>query len=231
MPDTHQPAKQSTFRLRRRTPGSFLLVPCPKQGRSIRCQGQLEAAAATILVSCPAVAHVQEQPMSIWYQWRHDGNDLRVELLENHDGLRARNEKDRGCTYVVPDFLVDMHDGKVRLLEIKPSDRLDRPALPRKLAAMQLFAERQGWTFHLLTEKELICGPLLGNLRLIGRYRHARTDESLLNKLQQLVPEQGMPLANVIRCADDSDVGNATRARVSSHRQWSVESRSHSATH
>ena len=55
MPDTQQPAKQSTFRLRRRTPGSFLLVPCPKQGRSIRCQGQLEAAAATILVSCPAV--------------------------------------------------------------------------------------------------------------------------------------------------------------------------------
>jgi hypothetical protein len=47
MPDTHRPAEQSTFRLRRRTPGSFLLVPCPKQGRSIRCQGQLEAAAVT----------------------------------------------------------------------------------------------------------------------------------------------------------------------------------------
>ncbi len=28
----------STFHLRRRTPGSFLLVPCPRQGRSIRCQ-------------------------------------------------------------------------------------------------------------------------------------------------------------------------------------------------
>ena len=82
MPDTHQPAEQSTFRLRRRTPGSFLLVPCPKQGRSIRCQGQLEAAAAAILVSCPAVDHVQEQPMSIWYQWRHDGNELRVRKLD-----------------------------------------------------------------------------------------------------------------------------------------------------
>ena len=43
----------STFRLRRRTPGSFLLVPCPRQGRSIRCQGQLEAAATVILVACP----------------------------------------------------------------------------------------------------------------------------------------------------------------------------------
>lgn len=145
--------------------------------------------------------------MSIWYQWRDHGNDLRVELLENHDGLRARNEKDRGCTYVVPDFLVDMLDGKVRLLEIKPTDRLDRPALPRKLAAMQLHAEHQGWTFHLLTEKDLICGPLLGNLRLIGRYRHARTDKSLLSRLQRLVPEHGMPLSHVIRCAEDFVVG------------------------
>ena len=147
--------------------------------------------------------------MSIWYQWRHDGSDLQVDLLENHEGLRARNETDRGRTYVVPDFLVDMFDGKSRLLEIKPSDRLVRPTLPRKLAAMRLFAEQRGWTFHLLTEKELICGPLLGNLRLIGRYRHARTDELLLEKLQRLVPEHGMPLAHVIRCAEDSGVGNA----------------------
>ena len=43
----------STFRLRRRTPGSFVLVPFPKGGRSIRCQGQLEAAAAVILANCP----------------------------------------------------------------------------------------------------------------------------------------------------------------------------------
>ena len=56
MPDSNRPADLSTFRLRRRTPGSFLLVPCPKQGRSIRCQGQLEAAAAVILVACPQVA-------------------------------------------------------------------------------------------------------------------------------------------------------------------------------
>jgi hypothetical protein len=34
----------------------------------------------------------------------------------------------------------------------------------------------------------------LGNLRLIGRYRHARTDEPLLGKLQRLVSEHGMPL-------------------------------------
>ena len=64
-----RPADISTFRLRRRTPGSFLLVPCPKQGRSIRCQGQLEGAAAVTLVACPQVLHIQEQPLAIWYTW------------------------------------------------------------------------------------------------------------------------------------------------------------------
>ena len=73
---------------------------------------------------------------------------------------------------------------------------------------MRLFAERQGWTFHLLTEKQLICGPLLGNLRLIGRYRHARIEESFLNRLHELVPEHGVPLGQVIRRGNDSDVGN-----------------------
>ena len=43
----------STFKLRRRTPGTYVLVPYPKQGRSIRCQGQLEAATAQILAACP----------------------------------------------------------------------------------------------------------------------------------------------------------------------------------
>jgi len=123
MTEPHHPADLSTFRMRRRTPGSFLLVPRPRQGRSIRCQGQLEAAAATILVCCPAVAHIQEQPLSIWYQWRQVGDDLQIELLDNPGRLRARNGKTGGVSYIVPDFLVEMSHGGKRLVEVKPSDR------------------------------------------------------------------------------------------------------------
>ena len=82
MPDSNRPSDLSTFRLRRRTPGSFLLVPCQKQGRSIRCQGQLEAAAAVILVACPQVVHIQEQPLAIWYAWQGEEGDLGIQLLD-----------------------------------------------------------------------------------------------------------------------------------------------------
>ena len=57
----------STFRFRKRTLGTFVLVPFVRQGRSIRCQGQLEAAAAQVLTSCPLVADIIEQPLAIWY--------------------------------------------------------------------------------------------------------------------------------------------------------------------
>ena len=110
----------STFHLRRRTPGSFLLVPCPRQGRSIRCQGQLEGAAATILVACPAVAHIQEQPLTIWYQWREQGNTLHIQLLEAAPDARPRKEANAGCSYIVPDFLVEMTSGQKRLVEVTP---------------------------------------------------------------------------------------------------------------
>ena len=59
----------STFQLRRRTPGTFVLVPFPRQGRSIRCQGQLEAAAVQFLAASPRVTEILEQPLSVWYAW------------------------------------------------------------------------------------------------------------------------------------------------------------------
>ena len=82
MTEINQPIGQSTFRLRRRTPGSFLMVPCPQQQRSIRCQGQLEGMAATILIACPAVTHIQEQPLTIWYRWHETDDSLDIQVLE-----------------------------------------------------------------------------------------------------------------------------------------------------
>jgi hypothetical protein len=73
----------STFSLRRRTPGSFVLVVCPQIGRSLKCQGQLEAAAAVVLAGCPEVKTVQEQPLKIWYSWRNTMDDLDVQILRH----------------------------------------------------------------------------------------------------------------------------------------------------
>ena len=138
MPADHRNQVISTFHLRRRTPGSFLLVPCPRQGRSIRCQGQLEGAAATILVACPLVAHIQEQPLTIWYQWREQGNTLHIQLLEAAPDVRPRKEANAGCSYIVPDFLVEMTSGQKRLVEVKPSDRLAKPLAQRTVSYTHL---------------------------------------------------------------------------------------------
>jgi len=211
MPAEHHNQVVSTFHLRRRTPGSFLLIPCPRQGRSIRCQGQLEGVAATILVACPAVAHIQEQPLTIWYQWRGQGNSLHIQLLPAAPESLPRKEANAGCSYIVPDFLVEMTSGQKRLVEVKPSDRLAKPLAQRKLSVARQYAATEGWAFHLVTEKELVQGPLLSNVQLVGRYRQATTDPVLLQTIQRSVCELGVSLADLCRQADQSD---STRARM-----------------
>ncbi len=174
MTDANPSGRFSTFRLRRRTPGSFLLVPCPKQGRSIRCRGQLEAAAAAILIACPRVAHIQEQPLTIWYAWRGREGPVEIQLL----------------------------DGRKRLVEVKPSSRIARLIVQRKLAVGRAFAVQEGWTFHLVTEKELFQGPLMENVRLLNRYCQGRMDEILLEQLLLQVPAGGIELARLLSSSD-----------------------------
>jgi hypothetical protein len=195
MSEAYQETNVSTFRLRRRTPGSFLLVPCPKQDRAIRCQGQLEGAAATILAACPQVARIREQPCSVWYSWDTDKQGLQIDLLDRIPKRRPKNTELSGTSHIVPDFLVEMTDGGERLVEVKPSQRLDRPVVQRKLAVAQRLACEKGWTFHVVTEKELFQGPLLANVRLINRYRQADLNEDDLNRLVHRVPPDGIELS------------------------------------
>ena len=156
----------STFRLRRRTPGTFVLVPCPRLGRSIRCQGQLEAATARILAACPLVTDIQEQPLAIWYCW-HDDRP-RISVLDGPPAETARGSAH--YSHIVPDFLVTMRSGSKRLIEVKPSSKLTRPLVQRKLTVAHTFCSTHGQTFHVLTERELFRGPLLRNVRLLGRF-------------------------------------------------------------
>ena len=198
MSELYQEINVSTFRLRRRTPGSFLLVPCPKQDRAIRCQGQLEGAAATVLAACPQVAQIREQPFSVWYSWDTDKQGLHIELLDRIPERRPKNTELSGTSYIVPDFLVEMLNGQQRLVEVKPSQRLDRPIVQRKLAVARRLADEKGWTFHVVTEKELFEGSLLANVRLINRYRQANLNEDDLNRLVHQVPPEGIELSALL---------------------------------
>lgn len=208
----------STFKLRRRTPGTFVLVPYPKQGRSIRCQGQLEAAAAQILAACPFVQQIEEQPLSIWYA-RREGTE-EISLLDGPPTKTLR--KERRCSYIVPDFLVTMHSGAKRLVEVKPSAKLARPDVQRKLAVGEQFAARQGWTFHVVTERELFGGPLLANIRLLGRFRRVDLPESLFTSIEAFVSQSQTTFCGLLQHfqqdVDESDLRTAVLHLVAAGR-------------
>jgi hypothetical protein len=164
--------------------------------------------AATILVACPTVVHIQEQPLTIWYEWREQGNAVQIQLLESEPAKRSRNQEDSGVSYIVPDFLVEMTDGRKRLVEIKPSNRLAKPITQRKLEVARQLADAEGWTFYLVTGKDLQDGPLLRNVQLVNRYRQTQTDSSLLLTLEHSVCDRGTPLADLCRSAQKHDVAS-----------------------
>ena len=194
MTNSRSQDRLSTFSLRRRTPGTFVLVPSSKQGRSIRCQGQLEAATAQILTACPLVQHIEEQPLSIWYAW--DEASYELSLLEGPPTKAMR--KEHRCSYIVPDFLVTMQSGSKRLIEVKPSAKLVRPDVGRKLAVGRLFAESRSWSFQIVTERELYLKPLLVNIRLLNRFRHAVSGKELLAIIEAQVTQRTTTMAELM---------------------------------
>jgi hypothetical protein len=194
MTDPRSSDRLSTFSLRRRTPGTFVLVPSSKQGRSIRCQGQLEAATAQILTACPLVQQIEEQPLSIWYAWKEESDEIL--LLDRPPTNELR--KQRRCTYIVPDFLVTMQSSEKRFIEVKPSAKLVRADVHRKLAVGRLFAERHSWSFQVVTENELYSKPLLANIRLLNRFRHNALDGRILAIIEAHVARRTTTLADLM---------------------------------
>jgi hypothetical protein len=158
----------------------------------------LEGAAAVILAACPQIAHIQEQPLKIWYAWQGVEGPVEIQLLEGPPTSPRKRERGVGTSYIVPDFLVEMADGRKRLVEVKPSHRLTRPIVQRKLAVGRAFAIQEGWTFHVVTEKELFHGPLLDNVRLLNRYRQGRMEPSVLEQLVVGVPPDGIELSGLL---------------------------------
>ena len=198
MPDNAPIAERnSTFHLRRRTPCSFILVPSAREGRSIRCQGHLEADAATILASCPSVVRIREQPLAIWYVWNtKDGQPLR--LLNEPPKKKSRKQGPHRTSYIVPDFLVATSNKRTHLIEVKASSKLESAVVQRKLRAARLYAEQNDWSFHLLTESELRGGPLLANLRIFRRYGRLKPNPTLVEEIANATPISGVPVQELV---------------------------------
>ena len=204
------PDKLSTFRFRRRTPGTFVLVPCPLLGRSIRCQGQLEAAAAVVLAACPQVCDIREQPVQIWYALHDNAPEAEAELLPGRPSGTVRGKA--RVSYVIPDFLVEMTTGEKRLIEIKPSRKLADAIVARKLSVSRTYALAQGWSFHAITERELFRSALVSNLRLLGRFRQRTADPEAAARLVDMIRRRPFTVRQILTSLAVSMDGMQIRA-------------------
>ena len=196
-------SNETTFRMRRRTPGSFLLVPSSRDGRSVRCQGQLEGLAAQIFSVCPSICSITEQPIKIHYQW-NPNNPADITLVDSATTKRVRIRPDLKSTTVTPDFLLDRFEGNSLLVEIKPSTRVGQPDVARKRRAAQLYAKVAGIQFLTLTEQDLLCEPLLTNTRLLRRYASFVPCERIVDVIENIVIREGIAMGEVINVASES---------------------------
>jgi hypothetical protein len=54
-----------------------------------------------------------------------------------------------------PDFLVTYNDGRVEVVEIKPSKKLSQRLIQKKISAAQEWCGARGFSFRIITENEL----------------------------------------------------------------------------
>ncbi len=90
-----------------------------------------------------------EQPLTIEY--RHDGKPLH-------------------CT---PDFHV-VAAGRDVLVECKPQALVDKEENQRKFGAACTWCTNRGWTFRVVTDRDIRTGFRLQNVKLLTRYARHR---------------------------------------------------------
>ncbi|SMF56523.1 TnsA endonuclease N-terminal domain-containing protein [Pseudogulbenkiania subflava] len=124
--------------------------PSKKRNEMVAWESLLEKDALLLMELSPGVITYQEQPEEVPY-W--DGQAM--------------------CSYV-PDLRVNLYNETSLLVEVKPTDELNRPVVKAKYQRIAQHLEEQGVGFLLLTEKEIQQEPQYSNLRrLLYWYNHA----------------------------------------------------------
>jgi hypothetical protein len=86
-----------------------------------------------------------------------------------------------------PDFELEMTDGEVVYVEVKPETKLKNPFLKRRLEHIAEHYRQRGYRFVVLTDKQLKQEPLLSNLKqLIYHHRWKRNNQELYAAMEAL---------------------------------------------
>lgn len=130
-------------------------------------------------------------------------------LLEGWDGKRVRRH--------VPDYLLRLQDGGIRVIDVKPAHRLDVPKVRDSLGWTRRLMAVPGWEYKICSEPD----PTLSmNVRFLSGFRwNDRFEETETEGVRRVVNEP-MTFASAVRHASRA-LDNHARARaVVLHLLW-----------
>ncbi len=163
----------------RKIPMNYLVVTGKSlgRGRVVQYEGTLEPELHLLLRFDPVVKDYEEQPVTIKYV-----------------NLKGRK------THYTPDLLVHFRDSRLpELIEVKPSSYLEEHAaeLFPKFEAARAYARTQGWTFKLMTEKEIRI-PRLENLKFLSVYADIYTEATTVTQILTTVSKQPISVKDLL---------------------------------
>ncbi len=121
--------------------------PSRKMMRMVAWESQLERDAIMLLEFSLGVVGFREQPARVYF---------------DQDGVRHQ---------YIPDFEVELADGRILHVEVKPESKLRKPDIARRFAAITAHYSRSENGFSVLTEKAIRKEPRLSNLRLLAYHQ------------------------------------------------------------
>lgn len=180
--------------------------PSRKMSRMVAWESQLERDAIMLLEFSLGVVGFREQPARVYF---------------DQDGERH---------LYIPDFEVELADGRLLHVEVKPESKLRKPDIARRFAAITAHYSRSDNGFSILTEEVIRKEPRLSNLRLLAYHQpEDASSPEMAAHIQKLVllPAQTVAgatavlgdvravyqllAANVYGCDLDSPIGAETR--------------------
>lgn len=178
------------YRGQRHLPGTYWSA---RMEAPVGYESRLELANLILMDFAPDVESIVSQPF----------------LLEGWDGERIRRR--------VPDYLLRLRDGGIRVVDVKPAHRLVVPKVRESLDWTRRLMAVPGW------EYEICCEPnptLLANVRFLSGFRWAdRFEEAEVESARRVV-DAPMGFAAAVRQASQVLDSRARARAVVLHLLW-----------
>jgi hypothetical protein len=93
----------------------------------------------------------------------------------------------------IPDLRRDLADGRIEIFETKKENdsRLADEQYQFKLSAVKLLYEREGWSFRVLTEKQILATQLYRNCEEMSRFAFAKIHPATIYSLENQIDKAG----------------------------------------